>query len=212
MSEKNEEIVGTVVAKDVTLKGDLRWFTCKTGTGKDRGLGWASAVEPRRDLRERVHRPRNRAASLGEGRARREREGPRGHRRLRDAGERDHVLPVRRERRCVHVQGDEPQVCRVQVRARCCSLVPVHAERCARVSFSPKPNGKYSGKSPCPNRLPRVSVGARIPQLPRYSHRFRKSLSYPLSFFLSGATPWCRTRTAPREGKRKTWAALEAMP
>ena len=36
MSKKNDEIVGTVVAKDVTLEGDLRWFTCKTGTGKDR--------------------------------------------------------------------------------------------------------------------------------------------------------------------------------
>lgn len=37
MSKKNDEVVtGTVVAKDVTLKGDLRWFTCKTGTGKDR--------------------------------------------------------------------------------------------------------------------------------------------------------------------------------
>lgn len=36
MSKKNEEIVGTVVARDVTLKGDARWFTCRTGTGRDR--------------------------------------------------------------------------------------------------------------------------------------------------------------------------------
>lgn len=34
--EKNEVVTGIVVARDVTLKGDARWFTCKTGTGKDR--------------------------------------------------------------------------------------------------------------------------------------------------------------------------------
>jgi hypothetical protein len=33
--EKNE-VAGLTVAKDVTIKGDAKWFTCKTGTGKDR--------------------------------------------------------------------------------------------------------------------------------------------------------------------------------
>ena len=46
-------------------------------------------------------------------------------------------------------------------------------------------------ESPAPAR---VRVEARIPKLCNsHAHRFRKSLSYPLSFFLSGATPWCRT-------------------
>lgn len=34
--EKNEVVAGIVVAKDTTLKGEARWFTCKTGTGRDR--------------------------------------------------------------------------------------------------------------------------------------------------------------------------------
>ena len=37
MDMKNEEAAtGITVAKDVVLKGDARWFTCRTGTGKDR--------------------------------------------------------------------------------------------------------------------------------------------------------------------------------
>jgi hypothetical protein len=34
--QKNEVAAGVVVAKDTVLKGDTRWFTCKTGTGRDR--------------------------------------------------------------------------------------------------------------------------------------------------------------------------------
>ena len=36
MSMRNEEVVGTVVARDTVLKGEARWFTCRTGTGRDR--------------------------------------------------------------------------------------------------------------------------------------------------------------------------------
>ena len=36
MDRKNEVATGIVVAEDVVLKGDARWFTCKTGTGRDR--------------------------------------------------------------------------------------------------------------------------------------------------------------------------------
>ena len=36
MKNKNEKNTGIIVAKDVVLKGDARWFTCKTGTGRDR--------------------------------------------------------------------------------------------------------------------------------------------------------------------------------
>ena len=36
MDMKNEAATGIVVAKDVVLKGDARWFTCRTGTGRDR--------------------------------------------------------------------------------------------------------------------------------------------------------------------------------
>ena len=36
MDRKNNEVTGITVAKDVVLKGDARWFTCRTGTGRDR--------------------------------------------------------------------------------------------------------------------------------------------------------------------------------
>lgn len=38
MGKKNENEVATgiTVAEDVVLKGDARWFTCRTGTGRDR--------------------------------------------------------------------------------------------------------------------------------------------------------------------------------
>lgn len=36
MDRKNKVTTGIVVAKDVVLKGDARWFTCRTGTGRDR--------------------------------------------------------------------------------------------------------------------------------------------------------------------------------
>ena len=36
MDRKNNEVTGITVAKGVVLKGDARWFTCRTGTGRDR--------------------------------------------------------------------------------------------------------------------------------------------------------------------------------
>ena len=36
MDMKNEAATGITVAEDVVLKGDARWFTCRTGTGRDR--------------------------------------------------------------------------------------------------------------------------------------------------------------------------------
>ena len=36
MDMKNETAAGITVAEDVVLKGDARWFTCRTGTGRDR--------------------------------------------------------------------------------------------------------------------------------------------------------------------------------